>query len=828
MGTSSRVVIIGAGVVGASAAYHLAELGWTDVVVVDKGPLPATGGSSSHAPGLVFQTNPSKMMTELARQTVELYTSMDLEGDPCFLQVGGIEVATTPQRWRELQRKQGFANSWGLDSALLTPDEVAAQIPLVDPDVIRGGYYVPTDGLAKAVRGVDAMLRHAERKGVRLLGETEVTGFELRDGRIHAVQTTNGDITTPTVLCCAGIWGPKVGRMAGVSIPVQPLGHQYAWTTPVEQLAGAGDEATHPILRHQDASMYMRQHFDSYGVGSYQHRAMPLRAEDIPPADRASGGGRYAGMPSVMAFTPDDFAEPWQDACTLLPPLADTKVDTGMNGLFLFTHDGSPVLGQSREVPGFWVAEAVWVTHSGGVGRAMAEWLVEGRSRIDLRGADMHRYEHFQHAPAYVEARGSQNFIEVYDIIHPLQPMEDPRPLRTSPFYLRQIQHDAFFLEASGWERPHWFEANAALLSDRGKRPEYDGRAIPGRDEWSGRYWSPIVGAEHLATRDRVALYDMTSLAKLEVTGSGALRFLDGLVTNKIDKPVGAVTYTAMCDETGGIRSDLTIARLGETHFQVGANGPLDVDWLERHMPTDESVVIRNITGGTCCLGLWGPRARDVLAAVCDTDVSSEGFRFFTAKRVFVGEIPVTAMRLSYVGELGWELYTSAEYGLRLWDLLWAAGEDHGIVTGGRGAFNAMRIEKGYRSWGTDMWAEHTPYEAGVGFTVKLDKGPFVGRNALAAAKERGPRRRLRCLTLDDPARLVMGSEPVFVDGAPAGFVTSAAHGYSTGESIAYAWLPPEHAAHDTPVEISYFGERLGAHVVSEPRFDAEMKRMRR
>lgn len=432
MSWSARVVIIGAGVVGASAAYHLAELGWTDVVVVDKGPIPETGGSSSHAPGLVFQTNPSKMMTELARYTVELYSALDVDGEPCFLEVGGIEVATTPARWRELQRKHGFATAWGLDATLLTPDEVAAHVPLVDPARILGGYHVASDGLAKAVRGVDAMLRHAQRKGVELRGETEVTGFELRDGRVHAVRTTTGDITTPIVLCCAGIWGPKVGRMAGVSIPVQPLGHQYAWTTQVEQL-GAQEEATHPILRHQDASMYMRQHYDTYGVGSYQHRPMPLRAEDIPPPEDATGDGRYAGMPSVMAFTPDDFAKPWQDACELLPALADTKVDTAMNGLFLFTHDGAPVLGEAREVPGFWVAEAVWVTHSGGVGRAMAEWLVEGRSQIDLRGADRHRYEHFQHAPAYVEARGAQNFIEVYDIIHPLQPME-PRPLRVSPF----------------------------------------------------------------------------------------------------------------------------------------------------------------------------------------------------------------------------------------------------------------------------------------------------------------------------------------------------------------------------------------------------------
>ena len=819
MRSSAQVVLIGAGVVGASAAYHLAELGWTDVVVVDKGPIPATGGSSSHAPGLVFQTNPSRMMSQLARYTVELYTSLQADGQPAFLQVGGIEVATTTDRLRELQRKHTIATAWGIESAVLSPDEVTALLPLVDPDRILGGFHTPTDGLAKGVRGVDAMLRHAQAKGVEVLGETEVTGFDLRDGRIHGVRTTAGDIATPIVLCCAGIWGPKVGRLAGVSIPVQPLAHQYAWTTPVEQLAGATDEATHPILRHQDAAMYFRQSFDTYGVGSYQHRAIPLRAEDIPGPQDATGPGRYGQMPSVMAFTPDDFSKPWRDAVDLLPALGDTKVELGMNGLFLFTQDGGPVLGESRKVPGFWVAEAVWVTHSGGVGRAMAEWLFEGASSLDLRGADLHRFEPFQHAPAYIQARGAQNFVEVYDIIHPLQPMENPRPLRTSPFYVRQREQQAYFLEASGWERPHWFETNAALP----RAAEWTRR-----QPWAARYWSPIVAAEHLATRERVALYDMTSLAKLEVTGAGALQFLDGLVTNRIDKPVGSVTYTAMCDERGGIRSDLTIARLGDSSFQIGANGPLDLDWLERHRPQNEAVAIRSITGGTCCLGLWGPRARDVLATVCDDDISHEGFRYFTAKQLWIGEVPVTALRLSYVGELGWELYTSAEYGVRLWDLLWAAGRDHGIFAAGRGAFNALRIEKGYRSWGADMWAEHTPFEAGLGFTVKLDKGAFVGREALRHAIQQGPRQLLVCLVLDDPTCLVLGNEPVLAGGAPVGFVTSAAHGYSVQESIAYAWVPPEYATEGTQVEIAYFDERYRAIVASEPRFDPAMERMRR
>lgn len=817
MGSSAKVVVVGAGVVGASTAYHLTQLGWTDVLVVDKGPLISTGGSSSHAPGLVFQTNPSKTMTELAAYTVELWTALDLDGQPCFRQVGGIEVATTPERWEDLKRKHGLATSWGVTSELIDPAEVARRSPLVDPDRIHGGFFVPSDGIAKAVRAVEAMARAAERRGARFQGDTEVTGFEIRDGRVRAVETDSGRIDAEMVVIACGIWGPKVGRLAGISIPVQPLGHQYARTSPVPQLAGVTEEVTHPILRHQDSSMYFRQAGECYGVGSYQHRSMPVRAEDILSHQDAAGrvGSQWHRMPSVMDFTEADFAKPWQDACDLLPPLRDTEVEEGMNGLFLFTSDGNPVLGESRVVRGLWVAEAVWVTHSAGVGRVMAEWLVQGRPSIDLRSCDLHRFDDFQHAPAYVLARGSQNFQEVYDIIHPLQPMEEPRPLRTSPFFQRQRELDAYFLEATGWERPHWFEANRGLLS---------GRDIPDRPPWAARYWSPIVGAEHQATRERVAMYDMTSLKRAEISGAGALDMLQRLTTNNLDRPPGYVTYTLMLDDAGGIRSDVTVARLGETRFQVGLNGPRDIDWLERNRPAD--VAVHDITGATCCVGLWGPRARDVLASVSPDDVSGEAFGFFRAREIFVREVPVTALRLSYVGELGWELYASAEFGLRLWDLLWEAGRDHGVLAGGRGAFNGLRLEKGYRAWGSDMWSEHDPYEAGLGFAVKPDKGDFIGRDALARRREQGPARRLRCLTIDD-GTVVMGSEPVLADDRTVGFVTSAAFGYTVGASIAYAWLPPELAEEGTHVEVVYFGERHAATVAPDPVFDPKMQRMR-
>ena len=824
MQSRAQVVIIGCGVVGASTAYHLTELGCADLLVVDQGPLFTTGGSSSHAPGLVFQTNPSRTMTQLARHTVELYQGMDLDGQACYHPVGGIEVAATPERWHDLKRKYGLATSWGLEAELISPAEVVERISLVDSQRIRGGLLVPSDGIAKSVRAVEAMGRAAQSRGARFEGETQVTGFDIADGRVRGVRTTRGNVEAETVLICAGIWGPKVGRLAGIAIPVQPLGHQYARTTPVGALAGATQEVTHPILRHQDSSMYFRQVFDGYGVGSYQHRSLPVSAEDIPSSRRDAPGSRgdWQQMPSVMAFTADDFKQPWQDACELLPALRSTQLADAMNGLFLFTSDGMPVLGESRDVRGLWVAEAVWVTHSGGIGRAMAEWIVEGKPGVDLSEGDLHRFEAFAHSPAYVRARGSQNFQEVYDIIHPLQPMEEPRPLRTSPFYPRQQELGAYFLEASGWERPHWFESNIGLL----ERRALDGQVADEREPWAARYWSPIVGAEARATRAAAALYDMTPLKRVEVSGLGALTFLQRLTTGEMNKAVGAVTYTLLLDERGGIRSDITVARLGDQRFQVGCNGPLDVDWLEHHRPADGSVHLTDLTSATCCLGLWGPRAREVLGRITGDDVSNDGLRFFRAKRIDVAEVPVTALRLSYVGELGWELYAPTEYGLRLWDLLWAAGQPSGLVAGGRGAFNALRVEKGYRSWGTDMWAEHNPYEAGLGFAVRMDSGDFVGREALLRAGTQ-PTRRLTCLVLDDPSKLVLGKEPVLADGRVVGFVTSAAQGYSVGQSIAYAWLPTSVADGGAMLEIEYFGQRYPARVAADPLFDPQMQRMR-
>ncbi|MDT8912879.1 FAD-dependent oxidoreductase [Amycolatopsis sp. PS_44_ISF1] len=813
----TRVVIIGAGIVGANLADELTARGWTEVTVLDQGPLPLTGGSTSHAPGLVFQTNASKAMTEFAGYTVEKLRGLEVDGLPCFDQVGGMEVASTPARWADLKRKQGWATSWGVEARLIDADECVERWPLLDGSAVLGALYVPTDGLAAASRAVVALARRAESRGARFIGGTRVTGLRQSGGRVTGVETGQGEFAADVVVSCAGFWGREIGAMAGLDVPLLPLAHQYAKTGPLAELAGRTGEASRPILRHQDQDLYFREHVDRIGIGSYAHRPMPV--EPSAPSETVT----EASMPSMLPFTEADFAPSWEQSRLLLPALRRTEIEEGFNGIFSFTPDGQSLVGESPEVRGFWIAEAIWVTHSAGIAKAVAELLVHGRSETDLHELDLHRFEEVQLAPEYVSETSQQNFVEIYDVLHPLQPRLSPRELRVSPFHRRQRELGAVFLEAGGWERPHWFEANAPLLErlPAGARP-------PERDDWAARFHSPIVAAEAWHTRNGVALYDMTPLKRVEVSGPGALGFLQRLTTNQLDKSVGSVTYTLMLDEAGGVRSDVTVARLEPELFQVGINGAIDLAYLDAQRAGGVTDVrVRDITGATCCIGVWGPLARDLVQPLSREDFSHTGLKYFRARRARIAGVPVTAMRLSYVGELGWEVYTGADNGLRLWDALWVAGQGLGVIAAGRAAFTSLRLEKGYRLWGTDMTTEHDPYEAGVGFAVRPAKGPFTGREAIDGRSGETAARRLRCLTVDDGRTVVLGKEPVFVGGAAAGYVTSAAYGYTVGRPIAYAWLPATVDIGD-PVEIEYFGRRVAATVAAEPLVDPGMARIRR
>ena len=816
---SPRVVIIGAGIVGANLADELTARGWDRVTVVDQGPLPLTGGSTSHAPGLVFQTTPSKTMTAFATYTIEKFLSLKDDGQWCFNQVGGLEVATTEARLAELHRRQGWATSWGVEGRVIDPEECAKLHPLLDPKRILGGLYVETDGLAKAARVVVALARRAQSRGAVFQGSTKVIGIEHSGGKVTGVTTDNGVLPADIIVSCGGFWGPDLGALVGMDVPLLPLAHQYAKTHQIPELVGRNTEASEagfPILRHQDQDLYFREHVDRLGIGSYAHRPMPVDLRDLPVGDVTDDA-----MPSMLTFTEEDFAPAWEQCKKLLPCLQSATIEHGFNGIFSFTPDGGPLIGESPDVAGFWIAEAVWVTHSAGVARSVAQLLIDGRSEIELHGCDVARFEEIQLDPGYVSETSQQNFAEIYDILHPLQPKESPRNLRVTPFHARQRELGAVFLENHGWERPHWYEANAGLLDELPAEWQ-----PPARDKWAAMFHSPIAAAEAWRTRTSVAMYDMTPLTRLEISGRGALAMLERLTTGKMDKSIGSVTYTLALNDVGGVRSDITVARLSDNVFQVGANGHLDLDYFTRQSPGDGSVSVRDITGATCCIGLWGPHARDLVQALSLDDFANESFKYFRAKKVRIGGVPVTAMRLSYVGELGWELYTSADNGLRLWDALWAEGQKYDVIAGGRAAFNSLRMEKGYRSWGTDMTTEYNPYEAGLGFAVRPQKGDFVGRDALEGVTEDSVSRRLACVTIDDGKTVVQGHEPVFVDGSPVGYVTSAAFGHTVGSPIAYAWLPAT-ATVGTQVEIQYFDRLVTATVAAEPLVDPEMKKIR-
>jgi dimethylglycine oxidase len=820
---SASLVIVGAGIVGASAAYHFARLGWTDVVVVDQGPIPATGGSTSHAPGGFFVTSYSRAMTRLALETVELLSSLDLDGEPCFYPVGTIEIARTKERWADHRRKLGVAQSWGVPGArLISPQETLELLPLLDPGEFLGAYHVPVDGIGKPLRSVGALLRRATAAGVALLPGTEVVGFDIRAGKVHGVQTDRGAIDTPLVLVCAGIWGPLLGRMLRTAVPLTPCEHLYAMTTPVPELAGETREVVHPMTRDQDRAMYYRQHADRYGVGTYEHTPLLVDPRDIrrhgtplpPGTATANPHGEELDMPSLRPWKPEHFEEAWAEARRLLPALAATRLDYTLEGMFSFTPDGFPLLGPSPAVKGAWFAEAVWLTHGGGVGRVIADWIAQGDPGMDLHELDIDRFDPLQGTRAYVRARGARNYDEVYDLIHPVQPLGVARPLRLAPFHDRLEALGAVFFEGKGWERAQWFDANL-------------GDPAAARSGWAGQFWSPSAATEHRATRERAGIFDLTSLTRAIVQGPDAESFLQRLATNDLAVPVGSVVYSAVCNPSGGVRSDITFSRLAEDRYQLGCNGPQDVAYLRRERRPEERVEVTEVTTGTCAVGVWGPRARELVQSISPDDLSNEAFPYLSAREIELLDVPVMAQRISYPGELGWEMYTEAALGRRLWDVLWQAGQAFGLVACGRSAYDGLRMEKGYRAWGTDMTEEDDPYEAGIGFTVRLGKGDFIGRDALARRKQAGRSRALAWVALDDPVHVVLGKEPVRSGDAVVGYVRSAAYGYCVGRHLTSAMLPVELAVAGTPLTVEWFGERLPASVVRDPVWDPTGARIR-
>ncbi|RIK43787.1 MAG: sarcosine dehydrogenase [Chloroflexi bacterium] len=821
MTTHTRLVIIGAGIVGAAAAYHLARLGWRDILVLDKGDIPENDGSTSHAPGGVVALSHGKLMTQLAQYGTKLYRDLAPFSPErnTYNPVGGLDVAIGEEKWLDLVRLEGKAKSFGVEAHLLSPQETKKKLPLLDERTIRGSIFVPSSALVAGAHVTGALLRDAaEMGGVQWAGQTTVTDIEVKNGRVSAILTDNPElprIECEVVLLCTNIWGPVLGDKLGIPIPLMPCEHQYVVLDPLPELARFDrarkeNEVIYPTARIQDITTYFRQHWDTYGIGNYWHRPLLVSPYKL-------------GKTAMNPFTPEDFTQSWERAQELFPAFRGRQVARAFNGIFAFPVDGYPILGEAQTIKGFWVATGSWLTHAGGVGKSIAEWMTHGETEWDMRQVHLHRFHGFQNTHAFLMAVSGKNYREVWEPGHPRQPLSEPRNVRLSPFAPRLDALKTVYTTFAGLELPNWCEENGRLLE------KYDDR-IPDRNGFAGQFWSRIQGAEHLATRENVALFDLTGLSIIEVCGPGALRFVNYLCSNQMDRPAGSIVYTCWLTPKGGVRRDLAVARLAEDRFWmfVGEGTlPQDLVWVKQFAPQDGSVVINDISNNYTALGLWGPDARKILQKVTAADVSNEAFPYMTARWIDVGMARVYALRISYAGELGWELHIPMDQALPVWDALWEAGREFDLVAAGMGCFESLRLEKGYRLWGGDVHTEYNPYEAGLAWTVRLGKADFVGKEALLKLKDKSLRKKLCCLVSDDPQAWAFGYEPIFSNGACIGHVTTANYGYSVGKFIAYGYLPVQYAEPGTQLEVEYLGERWPATVSSEPLWDAKMERLK-
>jgi glycine cleavage system aminomethyltransferase T/glycine/D-amino acid oxidase-like deaminating enzyme len=808
----ARVVIIGGGVGGAAVAHHLARLGERDVVLLERSEL--TSGSTFHSAGLVGQLRSSVSLTRLMMDSVELYRTLDCG----WVQCGGVRLACTPEREQEVMRQVAWAKTFGLPLELISAEQAQALFPLMSTDGVRCASYLPSDGYLDPSLLTTALVDGAREGGCRVFTHTRVTGIDVErarsSARVRGVQTEWGPIEAEVVVNAGGMFAAEIGRLAGVRVPIVPFAHEYLVTQPFRERA-AGEHL--PTLRDPDLLIYFREEGSGLVMGGYERHSAPWALDehgvDAIPAD-------FNGR--LLEEDWPRFEEIAKNSSRRVPAMDEITVTKLINGPEAFTPDNEFCLGET-EVAGLFVAAgfcAHGLAGAGGIGRVIAEWILAGEPTSDVWEMDIRRFGPHFRSPSYTLKRTKEVYETYYDIRYPGHERESGRPLRVSSAYRWHAEHGAAFGEKSGWERVNWYESNAPG-GDQSLRPR----------GWAGMHWSPAIGAEHRATRERAGLFDESSFAKLEVAGPGAAAFLERLCDNAVAREIGAITYTQMLNERGGIECDFTVTRVEQELFSIvtgTAFGNHDLSWIRRHAPRDGSVRCTDVTSRWSCFALWGPRARDVLAPLSDDPLD---FSYMQMRELTVGDVPVRALRVTFVGELGWELYCPSEYGAGLWRTLWQAGREHEMIAGGYRAIDALRLEKGYRVWAADITADETPFEAGLGFCVKKTTGEFNGAAALGIAPDgertaAPPSRRLRCIVLEDPRSVVLGNEPVRVGGEVLGRVTSGGYGYTVERSIAYAYIPSE-VELGSAVEIDVFGEWIAGEVTREPLFDPTGERVR-
>jgi 4-methylaminobutanoate oxidase (formaldehyde-forming) len=806
----ASVVIIGGGVVGCSIAYHLAKLGWSDTVLLERKQL--TSGTTWHAAGLIGQLRGSINMTRLARYTSELYLQLEAETGQAtgYRQCGSISIATNEERFEELKRNASMAQVFGLQVDVIGREEIKNRYPLISDSDILGGIHIPSDGDGNAVDITQALARGARKRGVQVFQETKVTAIRHDGEKVTGVSTQNGDIDADYVVICGGMWSRDLAASVGVNVPLQACEHYYVLFESVEGL-----EPGLPVLRDYDACKYYKYDTGKLMVGVFEPTARPWGMDGIPEDfcfDEIAGS--FEHMEPVLL-----------EAMQRIPALQTAGIQKFFCGPESFTPDVRYHLGEAPELKNCFVAagmNSIGLQSAGGIGKVMAEWIRDGHPPEDLWEVDVRRNMPFQGNRKYLRERVSETLGLLYATHWPFRQYETARGVRKSALHDRLVAKGACHGESFGWERPNWY-------APAGVKPEYE-------YSYGRQNWFEHSAAEHQAVRESVGLFDQSSFAKFRLEGRDACRVLNRICANDVDVADGRIVYGQWLNERGGIEADLTVTRLARDCFLIVTAAETEVrewNWLKRHIPADAHCVLTNVSSGMGVISLMGPKSRDLLQSLTPADMSHQAFPFGSSREIELAYALVRASRITFVGELGWELYVPTEFMLGVYDEICSVGEQFGLVHAGYHALNSLRMEKGYRHWGHDITDEDTPLEAGLGFAVKLEKeGGFIGQDALLNQKQRGLERRMLQFRLDDPQPLLYHNEPIWRDDRIVGYISSGAYGHTLGSCIALGYVKRSDQNETEEwvtgkYEIEVAGQRFSAQSSLAPMFDPKNEKIR-
>lgn len=805
----AKIVIIGGGVGGTSVAYHLAELGEKDVILLDRNDL--TSGSTFHSAGLVGQLRADPTLTKMNMHSVDLYRKLEgTDTPPGWKECGSIKLASTPERMEEIRRQIGWARTFGLDLKEISPRQAQDLFPLMDLEGVVGACYMASDGQVDPSQLAQALASGARANGVQIFTHTRVLGIKTANGRVTHVETEKGTIECEIVVNCGGMFAPEIGRLVDVRIPIVPMSHQYLIT---ENFMPAGEPYL-PSLRDPDLLIYFRQEVSGLLMGGYERNSKAWTADyehlDNIPSDF---NGRL--LPEEW----DRFEEIAINSQIRVPKMGEVGVKNFINGPEGFTPDNEFCLGETS-VGGFYVAAgfcAHGIAGAGGIGKVVAEWIVAGEPTMDLWHMDIRRFGSSYNSPKFTLERVTENYEAYYDIHYPGEERQSARPSRKSPIYEWHKEAGAVFGEKASWERVNFYTSN---LGDDSLRPY----------GWAGKHWSSAVQIEHLATRESAGLFDESSFAKIRVKGEDCSEFLNYVCANDVVKGVGRTVYTQALNSRGGIESDVTVTRLSEDEYMIvtgTAFGVHDIGWLEKiAREKNFDVAISDITSSLACFGIWGPRAREILQILTEYDMGHKNFPFMHSREIILGGVRVRATRITYVGELGWELYLPTGNSEALWHQIIEAGKLFDLKVCGYRAIESLRLEKGYRAWSVEISTETNPWEAGLDFAVAINKEVFHGKESLLKNRERVTRKLVPIL-FDDIRQVPLGNEPIQLGDEIIGRVKSGGQGYTINKAIAYAYLPIEHSRVGTVVNVEFFGQWREGVVAAEPLFDPTNSRIR-